>query len=368
MSLRIAVVGLGFGDVFVPAYRDHPDVDEVFPVDVNEQRLRETCEKYGLSSRFLSFDEAVASPEIDAVHLATPISMHTPQALELMHAGKHCACAVPAATTLEELEAVVRAQRETGRNYMMMETAVYTREFLYVKELIEKGELGRIQFMRAAHVQDLEGFPAYWQGLPPMHYATHAVGPLFALAQTHASTVHCYGSGTMRPELQEPYGNPYPVETAIFRLEGTAAAAEVTRTMFEVAIAHNESFSVYGDRLSFEWPQVHDEEPVVYSAAPNTPGSTRSINWERVTVPDYSYELPPEIRQAAARFRRGGEIVDWVLPHYIGGLVHEFVSSITQSRLPYPDAVVSAQWTAAGICAHESAINAGAAIPVPSFI
>jgi predicted dehydrogenase len=81
------------------------------------------------------------------------------------------------ATSIEDLRAIVVAQRDWGRNYMMMETAVYTRPFLHAKSLSDGGEFGRIQFLRGAHYQDMECWPPYWSGLPPMWYATHAVGP-----------------------------------------------------------------------------------------------------------------------------------------------------------------------------------------------
>ncbi|HEY3290216.1 MAG TPA: gfo/Idh/MocA family oxidoreductase, partial [Anaerolineae bacterium] len=48
-------------------------------------------------------------------------------------------------------------------------------------------------------------------------------------------------------------------------------------------------------------------------------------------------------------------------------LVHEFISSIVERRKPLIDAVTAANWTAAGICAHESAMQGGAEITVPSF-
>ena len=63
---------------------------------------------------------------------------------------------------------------------MMMETVVYSREYLFVKELYDKGELGRIQFLRGSHQQDMDGWPGYWPGLPPMQYATHCVSPCLA--------------------------------------------------------------------------------------------------------------------------------------------------------------------------------------------
>ena len=84
---------------------------------------------------------------------------------------------------------------------MMMETVVYSREYLFVKELYDKGELGRIQFLRGSHQQDMDGWPDYWPGLPPMWYATHCVSPCLAILGKHAESVVCHGSGRIREEL-----------------------------------------------------------------------------------------------------------------------------------------------------------------------
>ena len=83
----------------------------------------------------------------------------------------------------------------------MMETVVYSREYLFVKELYDKGELGRIQFLRGSHQQDMDGWPDYWPGLPPMWYATHCVSPCLAILGKHAESVVCHGSGRIREEL-----------------------------------------------------------------------------------------------------------------------------------------------------------------------
>ncbi|MBL8028096.1 MAG: gfo/Idh/MocA family oxidoreductase, partial [Fibrobacteres bacterium] len=48
-------------------------------------------------------------------------------------------------------------------------------------------------------------------------------------------------------------------------------------------------------------------------------------------------------------------------------LVHEFIRSIVEKRKPWIDAVTAANWTAAGICAHESAMKNGKAVRIPSF-
>jgi hypothetical protein len=47
--------------------------------------------------------------------------------------------------------------------------------------------------------------------------------------------------------------------------------------------------------------------------------------------------------------------------------VHEFVSSIVAHRKPSIDAVTAANWTAAGLAAHESAMHDGKEVIVPTF-
>jgi predicted dehydrogenase len=277
------------------------------------------------------------------------------------------------ATSLEDINRILEARRRSGGRYMMMETAVYTREFLYVGELMRTGEIGRIQFLRGAHYQDMENWPSYWMGLPPMHYATHAMAPLLVLSGCRAVEVRCLGSGVMRPELREAYGNPYPVETAIFRLDAESLAAEVTRSLFHTARAYTESFVVYGERATFEWQQIEEEEPVVFRMGELRPGRGRPIEAARVAVPDRQDLLPQSVR----RFTRRG-VYDESRPHLSflqggghGGshphLVHEFVSSIVQDRDPVINEVVAADITAAGICAHLSAMKGGERIEVPAF-
>ncbi len=306
-------------------------------------------------------------------HLVTAIPDHAKQSRETLRAGKHCACAVPMATSLADIEAVIAAQRESGRVYMMMETAVRTREFLWVRGQLESGALGRIQFLRGAHYQDMENWPDYWLGLPPMHYATHAISPRLALAGTRARRVHCFGSGTMRAELQERYGNPFPVETAIFHLEGMDVAAEVTRSLFHTARAYSESFNVYGEQATFEWQQIEAEAPVLFRMAEQNASRVTEVSAERVEIPDRADLLLPEI----ARFTRQ-TVYDEANPDrsFLQGgshggshphLVHEFVQAVVEERPPALDAIAAADWAAAGICAHESALRGGEAVEIPNF-
>ena len=376
-KLRIALVGLGFGAEFIPIYLHHPGVEELAICDSDAQRLAEIGEKFGIEQRFVSLDQILNSPRYDAVHLVTPIPVHAQQAIAVLGADKHCACTVPMATTIDDLRAIIDVQRRSGKHYMMMETAVFTREFLFVQEMFRRGEFGNIQFLRGAHYQDMENWPEYWMGLPPMHYATHAIAPLLRLADRRAVQVHCFGSGLMRDELHQQYGNPYPVETAIFQLEGTTLAAEVTRSLFATARDYSESFCIYGEKATFEWPQLEwgeaAESPVIFRMGAAQSGRGRPVVVERIKPPDRQDLLPKAIQ----RFTQRG-VYDASNPHLSflqgGGhsgshphLVHEFVSSLLEDRNPSVDAVTAATWTAAGICAHQSAMNGGETVLIPQF-
>ncbi len=200
-KINVAIVGLGFGAEFIPIYQRHPDANMYAICQRNQESLDKTGDAFKIENRYTDYEELLKDPAIDAIHINTPIPDHAAQSLKALRAGKHVACTVPMATTVEECRQIVEAVKETGLTYMMMETVVYAREFLFMKELFEKGELGKLQFLKASHQQDMDGWPNYWPGLPPMYYATHCVGPVLGLTRDEAEYVSCFGSGTIREEL-----------------------------------------------------------------------------------------------------------------------------------------------------------------------
>ncbi|HEV7847749.1 MAG TPA: Gfo/Idh/MocA family oxidoreductase [Mycetocola sp.] len=371
-GLTVALVGLQFGAEFAPIYQAHPDVHDVVICDQDPDLLAAVGDRFGIERRLSSLDEVLASGDIDAVHLVTPVTMHGEHSIAVLEAGKHCACTIPMALDRDELQRIVDLEAERGLTYMMMETAAYTREFLYVKERIDAGDFGAISFARGAHLQDMEGWPSYWDGFPPLAHITHALGPILALLEATAAEVHCYGSGTLPQAKQERYGNPYPVETAVFRLHDTDVAVEVTRSMFSTARPYTESFSIYGDRLGFEWPQLEEERPLLFEMQDLQSGRTRQVDATRIEVPDRADLLPEPIRKFTQAFvYEDGDHRSFTQGGGHGGshphLVHEFVRAVTEKRSSGISAKTAAAWTAAGLAAHESAMNGGAAVAVPRF-
>ena len=367
--VRIAVVGLGFGAEFIPIHQRHPNAELVAICQRSEDKLNQVGDAYGVERRYTSYADLLADKEIDAVHINSPIPDHAPMSLAALEAGKHVMCTVPMATTVEDCKKIVDLAEKTGLKYMMAETVVYAREFLFVKQMADAGELGDIQFLQASHQQDMDGWPDYWPGLPPMHYATHCVGPCLALQRLDAEEVSCFGSGEIREELISRYGSPFAIESAHVKLRASKVVARVIRSLFDTARQYRESFDVYGSKKSFEWQLCEGEEPVIHTAKKPEPEIP-----VRVAVPDFAHLLPEPIQ----RFTTGGvydaddhQHLSFTQGGGHGGshphLVHEFVTALVEGRDPYPNARQSANWTCTGLLAHESAMDGGAIKKLPEW-
>lgn len=367
--INIAIVGLGFGAEFIPIYQRHPDVNMYAICQRNEEKLNEVGNAWGVEKRYTDYDELLKDPNVHAVHINTPIPDHAAQSIKALKAGKHVACTVPMATTVEECRQIVELVKQTGLTYMMMETVVYAREFLFMKELYDNGELGRVQFLKASHQQDMNGWPNYWPGLPPMYYATHCVGPVLALTRAEAEYVSCFGSGEISRELHKHYNSPFAIESTHIKFKDSDISAHIYRSLFDTARQYRESFEVYGSKKSVEWPLIEGKPLVLHTGGKPEPEIP-----EEVESPDYAKLLPEPIQ----RFTTKGvydtddhQHLSFTQGAGHGGshphLVHEFVSALVQKRSPYPNAVQSANITCVGILAHESALQGGVRIDLPEF-
>lgn len=364
---NVAMIGLGFGAEFLPIYQNHPDANAYAICRRNETELNKTGDQFGIDVRYTNYDDVLADENVDFVHINSPIPDHAWMSLKALDAGKHVMCTVPMATTIDECRQIVDKVNETGLKYMMAETVVYSREFLFIKELYEKGELGKIQYLAASHPQDMDGWPSYWEEMIPMHYATHVVSPCLGLTNALAESVSCFGSGTVRDDIAKKSGNRFAVESCHIKFKESDLVAHIWRFLYDVARQYRESFDVYGTKKSFEWTLIENEPHVIHTAKKPEPEIP-----EKVEVPDYAHLLPEPIR----KFTLPQEIHDADHLSFIQGgghggshphLVHEFVSALKEDRDPWPNAKTSANWTCVGICAHQSAEQGGQIVPLPDF-
>jgi predicted dehydrogenase len=364
-KINLAVVGLGFGAEFIPIHQKHPNANLVALCQRNKEKLDKVGDTFKIAKRYTSYEDLLKDPGVDAVHINSPIPDHAPMSIAALKAGKHVMCTVPMATTVEDCQQIVELVKKTGLKYMMAETVVYSREFLFIKELYKKGELGKIQHLAASHPQDMDGWPDYWERMVPMHYATHVVSPCLGLVDGRAEYVSCFGSGTVRDDIKKKSGSPFAVESCHIKIKDSDIACHVWRCLYDVARQYRESFDVYGTKKSFEWTLVEHEEHIIHTAKKPEPEIP-----SRVKVPDYAHLLPEPIRPFT-RSIQDAEHLSFLQGSGHGGshphMVNEFLRAVVDDRDPWPNAVQSANWTCVGICAHQSALKGGEVVKLPAF-
>ena len=362
-KLNVAIVGLSFGAEFIPIYQSYPGVDLVAVCQRNEASLHNIADSFGIEKRYADYDELLSDPDIDIVHINTPPYLHADQSVAALEAGKHCACTIPMALSVDDCRRIVEAQQKSDTQYMMMETVIYSREFLYVQDLFRKGDMGRLQFFRSSHQQDMTGWPEYWEGLPPMYNATHAISPTLALARNQAEWVQCIGSGTISHYMHSRYDSPFCIESAHIKFKDSDLYAEVTRSLFNVARQYRESFDVFAEKQSFEWSLIEGDGHILHVG--ESPA--------RVDIPDFAHYLPSEIQPFTRKgvYDDDNQHLSFIQGGGHGGshphLVHEFISALREKREPYPNARQGANITCSGILAHAAALQGGEKVPLPEW-
>ena len=103
MSIKVGMCGTGsFARHFIPLFKAHPDVEKVVLCDLDENKLKDSCDTFGITATCKSLDELCRS-DVDAIVIITQHHLHGPQAVQALKAGKHVYSAVPSAISMEEI-------------------------------------------------------------------------------------------------------------------------------------------------------------------------------------------------------------------------------------------------------------------------
>ena len=103
-TVNVAMIGLGFGAEFIPIYQALPNVNQIAICRRDEAEMNKVGDQFGIEKRYTNYDDVLADPEIDFVHINSPIGDHAWMSLKALDAGKHVMCTVPMATTIEECQ------------------------------------------------------------------------------------------------------------------------------------------------------------------------------------------------------------------------------------------------------------------------
>ena len=74
--INVAIIGLGFGAEFIPIYQKHPRANMYGICQRNAERLSRVGDAFGVEKRYANYDDVLADPAVDFVHVNSPIPDH----------------------------------------------------------------------------------------------------------------------------------------------------------------------------------------------------------------------------------------------------------------------------------------------------
>lgn len=154
--IRAAMVGMGWwGKTLVESVQGvSPDLQFVAAVArTHTDELKQFCTAQKLTL-FDRYEQALADPNVEAVVLATPHSLHSPQVIAAAKAKKHVFCEKPFALTKTDAEAAVAATTTAGVTLGLGYNRRFHPEMTKLRTQIRSGELGTI-----LHVEATMTFP-----------------------------------------------------------------------------------------------------------------------------------------------------------------------------------------------------------------
>jgi predicted dehydrogenase len=126
-----------------PEYHANPNAEIIGFYDENHSRAQELAQQYGCKA-YDSFEDLLADKNVEAVSICTPNSLHSAHTIQALEAGKDVLCEKPMASTVEEAQRMIDAQRKTGRILMLGHNQRLVRTHIRAKELLEAGAIGDI--------------------------------------------------------------------------------------------------------------------------------------------------------------------------------------------------------------------------------
>ena len=146
MQKNIALIGAGYWGKNL--LRNLHELGVLHTVcEVNDEIVKLRKKDFPEVRYIKSFTEVLADSNISGVVIATPAATHYTKAKEALLSGKDVYVEKPLSLKVEEGEELVQIAKEKNRILMVGHILQYHPAVLKLKELIDRGELGRIQYI-----------------------------------------------------------------------------------------------------------------------------------------------------------------------------------------------------------------------------
>lgn len=171
--IRWGMVGCGNVTLHksAPAFNKVKDSQLFAIFSRNTEKAEHCAERFGIPHVFNTFEELIANEHISAVYIATPPDSHAFYSIKALESGKAVYVEKPMALHYRDALRMSSVAKQSGSQLFV---AYYRRElpyFLYIKKIIESGELGNlksfsIQLVQPPRKEDFNTENLPWRLIP----------------------------------------------------------------------------------------------------------------------------------------------------------------------------------------------------------
>jgi predicted dehydrogenase len=167
-KLGVIIVGAGkiATSAHIPSWLKNQRVKVLALVDLNEEKVKNVCNQFGIKKYYRSLEEALdKEKDAEIVDLATPAKLHYPHAILSLKEGKNVIMEKPMASNSEECKEIIDLAKKNNLKISVFHTFKGYPIVWKIKELVNEGELGDNLFVSflVSYIDD--GLQSWWKGV-----------------------------------------------------------------------------------------------------------------------------------------------------------------------------------------------------------
>ena len=151
MGMRLGIVSTAdINRKVIPGAHASDKIDLVAVASRDQARADEYAKTWEIPRAYGSYEAMLEDPEVDAVYISLPNTMHREWSIKSVEAGKHVICEKPFSKHPEDVEASFDAAERAGR--LLTEAFMYRHNPQTAKlaELVRDGAIGELRVVRSA--------------------------------------------------------------------------------------------------------------------------------------------------------------------------------------------------------------------------
>ena len=133
----------------IPGAHASDKIDLVAVASRDQVRAEEYAREWEIPRAFGSYDELLADPELEAVYISLPNTLHCEWSIRALEAGKHVLCEKPLSRHPDEVSAAFDAAERTGLHLSEAFMYRHNPQTKRLKELVTEGAIGELRLVRS---------------------------------------------------------------------------------------------------------------------------------------------------------------------------------------------------------------------------